>query len=122
MPAGKRRLGFLHLLRTGADGLLRAIQQRVELVSQDIEKEKLLLLGILLRATLVFMFGMTAVLFMSATVAYLVWPRSPLIALGALSVVHLCAAAISGRYLSRYVRLQNRPLEGTLDELKKDRA
>lgn len=114
--------GLSRLLRTVASGFLGAIHDRIERLSLEIEEEKRRLLGVLLRATLVFVFGMTAVLFASAAAAYLFWARSPILVLAALSLAHFLAAVVSGFFLAAYARRQPRPLDSTLNELAKART
>ena len=114
--------GFLHSVRALADSVLATVQDRVELVSVELQEEKRRLIQIFIWISAAIFTGMMAITFASITLVYLLWDSARLAALGGLTLVYGGAAVAIVVSFRRYLRRQPPPFAATLQEIKTDRA
>jgi uncharacterized membrane protein YqjE len=115
--------GTTSRLWEGASAVLKTalaiIENRVKLFSLELQEEKLRLVHILLLAAAVASFGVITLTLATITIVFLFWQEARLGVLVGLCAFHLLATLVAWRLLQKKIAL-NRPLAGTLDELKKD--
>jgi uncharacterized membrane protein YqjE len=114
--------GFLDTLRDLGTGLCGAVEERVELLSLELQEEKLRLVQIFVWTSAAVFTGMMAITFASLTLVYLFWDSARIAVLGGLTAFY--AAALGGIiyvFRRRIVR-QPPPFAATLQELREDRA
>lgn len=118
----RRPSGLLGPLRALGDGLLAAVQGRMELFSLELREEKFRLIRTVVWVTAAVFLGMLAIIFASLTVVYLFWDSARLAVLGGLAVFHTAALAAVLLALRRFLARQPKPFAATLQEFAKDRA
>lgn len=104
-----------------AQGLLTIGQNRLELLTVEIQEERERLLQAFLLALAVMAFGLLALLVLTAALVALLWAYSPVLVLLGATAVHGSIAL----YLYLKLRQKLRDwqfLAATLDQLEKDRA
>lgn len=114
--------GLLGSFRTLADTLVASLQDRLELLSLELQEEKLRLIQVFLWICAVVFSAVMTLAFASLTLVYLFWESARLAALGGLTLLYggtLVAIVVAFR---RYLARQPRPFSGTLQELGEDRA
>lgn len=122
MPPSDRPPGILDSFRALGDTLLASAQERVELVSLELQEEKLRLVQTFLGISVaVFAVAMTLT-FASLTLVFLFWESARLAVLGGLTLLYLGAAVAAVVSLRRYLARQPQPFAATIEELKADRA
>lgn len=114
--------GLLGALCRAGDGLLATVQDRVALVSLELQEEKARLIRVHLWLSLALGTGLLALTFGSLAVVYLLRHYAPLAALLGFTVLYAgaCGAVVAG--LRRLLRDEPRPFAASLEELEKDRA
>jgi uncharacterized membrane protein YqjE len=114
--------GVLDSLRTLADGLLGAAQERLGLFSIELQEEKLRLIQTFFWISAVFFGGAMAVTFASLTLVYLFWESARIAVLGGLALAYagIFIALIAG--FRRHLARQPGVLSSTLRELALDRT
>ncbi len=101
--------------------LLTMGENRLELLTVEVQEERVRLLQAILLALGVAAFGLLAGIALTATLVVLLWPWSPATVLLTLTVLHGAAAVALYRRLALLLHdWQNLP--ATLDQLRKDRA
>lgn len=108
--------GVRRILGTALD----LVRNRVELASVEWEEERWRLLDLLARVALVVVLGTLALATATATVIYLLWPWSPMLALGGVTLAYAAGAAWALHALRRQLRTGPRPFADTRAALKKD--
>jgi uncharacterized membrane protein YqjE len=114
--------GILGSLRIFCDGILASGAQRLELLSVELQEEKLRLIQIFMWISAVVFAGMMAITFASLVLVYAFWESARLAVLGGLALfyaVTFIAVIISFR---RYLARQPQPFAATISELGSDRA
>jgi len=117
-----RSTGFLSSLHSLADSLLGTVQDRIELVSVELQEEKLRLIQIFIWICAAVFSAVMAVAFISITLVYLFWESARLAALGGLALFYTAALVITIVSFRRYLARQPKPFATTIQEIKGDRA
>src|SRR5258707_11980573 len=81
--------GFLTSIRTLADSLLGSVHDRLELVTVELQEEKLRLIQTFIWISAAIFTGMMALAFASITVVYLFWESARLAVLSGLTLLYL---------------------------------
>ena len=116
------RGGLLHSIRNLAGTLLGAAQTRLEILSTEIEEERLRLEQLLLiTLAAAICLGMALLLGVAFVVIYF-WDTHRLLTLGLLAAAFLAAAAVLAWVLRAKVKSRSRPFAVTRSELSKDGA
>jgi uncharacterized membrane protein YqjE len=113
--------GILGSIRTLADGLLASAQDRIGLISVELQEEKFRLIQIFFWISAVFFSGVMAITFVSLTLVYLFWESARLAVLASLAVVYTAALIALIVAFRRYLARQPGLLAATLQELDEDR-
>jgi len=98
------------------------VQDRIALLSVELQEEKLRLIQIFFWISAAVFTGMMAIMFASLTIVYLLWESARLAALGGLTLLYGGALAAIVIAFRRYLARQPRPFDATLHELTADRA
>ena len=114
--------GFLSSFRALGDGLITSLQDRVELVSLELQEEKYRLVQTFIWISAAMFVAVMALTFASLTLLYLFWENARLAVLGGLALLYAGAAVAIILAFRRYLARQPRPFAATIDELKEDRA
>jgi uncharacterized membrane protein YqjE len=114
--------GILESVRTFADSLLATVQARIELISVELQEEKLRLIQTFIWISAAIFTGMLAITFASITLVYLLWDSARVAALGGLTLLYTAAMITIIVAFKRYVARQPKPFEATLEEIKADRS
>jgi uncharacterized membrane protein YqjE len=114
--------GILQSIRTFADSLLATLEDRIQLVSVELQEEKLRLIKTFIWITAAIFTAVLAILFASITLVYLLWESARLGALIGLTVLYTAAAVSIIIAFRSYIARQPKPFEATLEEIKADRT
>src|SRR5688572_19205124 len=114
--------GFVASLRALGDGVFASLQQRLGLLSLELQEEKLRLIQIFIWISAAVFTGMMAVAFASLTVVYLFWESARLQVLGGLTIVYLGALVAIMVAFRAFLARQPKPFAATLQEIGDDRA
>ena len=112
-------LGGLHAL---GDSLLGTVQDRLELVSVELQEEKLRLVQTFIWISAAVVAGMMALCFASLTLVYLFWASARLAVLGGLTVLYTGALVVIVLGFRRFLARQPAPFSATRQEIGADRA
>ncbi len=104
------------------DSVLASLQNRVQILSIELQEEKIRLVQLLVWVAAIVFGGMMTVAFASLTVIYFFWENARLAALGGMTVFYAVGVLILWIKLKSYLARQARPFQATLSELEKDRA
>lgn len=114
--------GLFGSFRTLGDTLVAGLQDRLKLLSVELQEEKFrLILTFVWISTAVFVAMMTLA-FASLTVVYLFWESARLAVLGGLTLFYAAALVAIILALRRYLARQPEPFAATLQEIAEDRA
>lgn len=114
--------GLLDAFRKLGDSLIGTVHDRIELLSIELEEEKLRALRLFVAVAAALFAGMMAVTLASVTLAYLFWESARLWVLAGLTLLYAGAATGIVVGVRRALARQPKPFAGTLRELKEDRA
>ena len=114
--------GFLQSVREFADSLLASVEDRIQLISVELQEEKLRLIRIFIWISAAIFTGMMAITFASITLVYLLWESARLAALGGLTLLYVTGLVIIVVSFRRYLARQPKPFAATLQEIKVDRV
>jgi uncharacterized membrane protein YqjE len=114
--------GIISSAATLLDGILASVQNRIKILSIEIQEEKLRLIQLLIWVAAIVFAGMMTVAFASLTVIYIFWENARLVALGGMTAFYAIGLAVLGWKLRSYLSRQPKPFDATLAELEKDRA
>ena len=114
--------GFLASFRVVGESLLAGVQDRVELVSVELQEEKSRLIQTFCWISAAMFASAMALTFASLTLVYLFWDTARLGVLVGLTVVYAGAATAIILAFRRYLARQPRPFAATIEELTEDRA
>ena len=109
-------------LRTLGDNLFASAQQRLELLSVELQEEKFRLIQIFIWISAVVFTGVMAVVFASLTLVYLYWESARLAVLGGLTLFYCVTLTVLVLAFRRYLAGQPKPFAATLQEIGADRA
>jgi uncharacterized membrane protein YqjE len=115
------RPGVWSSLKRVLDALLATVQNRVELISVELQEEKCRLVEAILLAAGVAAFGILTLTLLTFTLVALLWDTARMVALVGLSVTYLAVTVAAWRALQARLR-SPAAFAGTLEELKKDRS
>ncbi len=109
-------------LRSLCDGLIASGEKRLELLSVELQEEKLRLIQVFIWISAVLFTGMMAITFASLVLVYVFWESARLAMLGGLAFLYTaaCVAIVIG--FRRYLAHQPKPFATTMGELAEDRA
>lgn len=114
--------GFIKNLSALGDSLLGAIQERVELVSVELQEEKYRMIRLIIWISAAVFAGVMTLAFATLTIVYLLWDTARLAALGGFTVLYGGALVWVIVMLRRQFTHQPKPFEATIDSLTEDRA
>jgi uncharacterized membrane protein YqjE len=114
--------GFLASFRALGDGLAASLQDRLELLSVEMQEEKFRLIQIFIWISAAVFTGMMTLAFASLTLVYFCPPDARLAALGGLTLLYATALGVIVVTFRRYLARQPKPFAATLHELGEDRA
>ncbi len=114
--------GFLGSFRMLGDSLLAGVQDRLSLLSLELQEEKFRLIQTFLWISAAVFTGVLAIAFVSLTLVYLFWESARLAVLGGLALFYT-ATFVSILFAFRsFLARQPRPFAATLQELDTDRS
>jgi len=114
--------GFLGSFRMLGDSLLTSVQDRLALVSLELQEEKFRLIRIFFWISAAVFTGAMAMTFASLALVYLFWESARLAVLGGLALFYAAALGAIVVAFRAYLARQPRPFAATLQELDADRA
>ena len=114
--------GFLGSFRKLGDSLLATVQDRLDLLSVELQEEKFRLIQTFIWISAAVFTGMMAIAFASLTLVYFFWASARLAVLGGLTVFYALALVAIIIAFRRFIAHQPSPLSATLQEIKEDRA
>ncbi len=114
--------GLLDAVRRLGDSLLAAAHDRVELLSLEVQEEKLRFIRLFVLLSAAVFAGVMAATFASLVLVYLFWDTARLAVLGGLAVTYAGALAVIVYRIRRDMTRTPPPFAGTLQELKQDRT
>ncbi|MEO6874487.1 MAG: phage holin family protein [Opitutaceae bacterium] len=114
--------GFLHSIHTLAASLLATVEDRIELVSVELQEEKHRLIQTFIWISAAIFTGFMAIAFASLTIVYLLWESARLYALGGLTLLYTAALVAIIVAFRRFIARQPKPFAATLSEIKLDRS
>lgn len=114
--------GLLGSFRVLGDTLLATLQDRVALVSVELQEEKFRLIQTFVWISAAVFAGMMMLTFASLTLVYYCWESSRIAVLGGLTLLYAGALIAIVVSLRRYLARQPKPFAATLQELGEDRA
>jgi uncharacterized membrane protein YqjE len=114
--------GFLASFRVLGDSLLATLQDRLELLSAELQEEKFRLVQTFIWISAAVFTGVMAITFASITLVYLFWESARLAVLGGLTVFYAGALLAIIIAFRRYLARQPSPFAATMQEIGADRA
>jgi uncharacterized membrane protein YqjE len=120
-PEEPPRRGVFESLRRLCDAALALVQNRVELISVEIQEEQQRLVRLLVLAAAVVFLANTAVIALTVAAVFLASEQSRVPVLIGLSVFYLLVAGGAFLLLRKQLRSTPPPFHTTISELKKDR-
>lgn len=114
--------GFMKSLSALGEGLLGALQERIELISIEVNEEKYRFVRLVIWLGVAVFTGGMALTFLTLTIVYLLWDSARLAALGGFALLYGVALAWVVMMLRRQFTHQPKPFEATIDSLTEDRA
>lgn len=112
--------GFMRLLAGIGDNLIATLQDRIELVSVELQEEKFRVIRLLIWISATVFAGVMTLSFATLTVVYLFWETARLAVLAGFTVTY--AAALVWVIVSlKRACLQPKPFKATIDTLSEDR-
>lgn len=114
--------GVLGSLRNLAATLAAVAATRLEILSTEVEEEKIRIGQLLLLAVAALFFLGLGIVFAAVFLTVLFWDSHRLFALGALALLFLAAGVIAVRLLQGKAREKSRLFADSLGELAKDRG
>jgi uncharacterized membrane protein YqjE len=109
-------------LRSLGDGLLASLEDRLELFATELQEEKFKLIQTVIWICAAAFTGMMAVIFLSLTLVYLFWDSARIAVLGGFAAIYTVALVAVIIAFRRFLARQTLPFEGTLREIREDRA
>jgi len=113
---------FLRLLRSLGAGLLTLFKDRVELLSVELQEEKLRLIQIFAWISAAVFTAFMSIAFASLSLVYVFWESARLAVMVGLSVFYAIVLLIIMISFRRYLEHQPKPFAGSIEEIKEDIA
>ena len=117
----ERSPGLLGSLKAAGATLLAILQTRLELLTTELEEEKVRMGSILVWSLVALFCAGLGIVFVALFLVRLLWDTNPLLALGIPAILFFAIAALACRVVMRKVREKPRLFAATLAELEKDR-
>jgi uncharacterized membrane protein YqjE len=114
--------GFIKSLASLSESLLGALQERLELISIELNEEKYRFVRLIIWISAVVFAGGMTLTFATLTIIYLLWDTARLAAFGGFTVLYGGALAWVIVMLRRQFTHQPKPFEATIDSITEDRA
>jgi len=114
--------GLIGSLRALGDNLLGTVHDRLELLSVEVQEEKLRLIQAFVWISVAVFTGMMTLVFLSLTVVYLFWAEARLTVLIVLTALYAIAFLTVVFAFRRHLAKEPRPLDSTLREIAEDRS
>jgi uncharacterized membrane protein YqjE len=113
--------GVFASLRRMLDSALALVQNRLQVLTVELQEEKVRLFDLLLRVAAVVVLGFMTLIGATALVVVWLWDTSPVVVLAIVTVLYGSTAAGIGYGLRQRLQRGPPPFAGTLAEFKKDR-
>jgi uncharacterized membrane protein YqjE len=117
-----RPSGFVSALRALADGLFAGVQDRLRLLSIELQEEKFRVIQTLAWIGAAMFSGALAFAFASLALVYYFWDTARLAVLGGLAIFYGVVTIAVLLALRRFLRRQPPPFAASLDEIEQDRT
>jgi uncharacterized membrane protein YqjE len=114
--------GIIGSLRSLGDGFLSSVEDRLELFAVEVQQEKFRLIQTEFWVWGAVFTGMMAITFASLAIVYLFWETARIAVLGGLAAMYAAAFVAIVIGFRRFLVRQPLPFEGTLREIREDRA
>lgn len=114
--------GLFNSLRTMASTLLAIVQTRAELLSTELEEERVRLTSILVWGAATLLFAGLGIIFVTLLFVVALWDDHRLLAVGIPATAFLAAAAFGWSMVSAKARAKPKLFSASLAELAKDRT
>ena len=121
-PKAPAPVGFLSSLRALSDGLLASAEDRIKLLTVELQEEKFRLIQTFVWICAAVFTAIMAITFASLTLVYLFWESARLAVLGGLTIVYAGAVVAIIIAFRRFLARQPSPFAATLHEIGEDRA
>lgn len=112
--------GLMESLKRLACTSLAILQTRLELLSNELEEERLRIVQMLLYASLALFFLGLAITMLTAFFVILFWDSHPLLVLGGFSALYFLAGLMAWNELNRAARQKSKLFSNSLAELADD--
>ncbi len=122
MENAGRPSGLFSAASTLIEGVLGSAHNRIQLLSIELQEEKLRLIQLFIWIAAVIFAGMMTIAFASVTVVVLLWNRAGVSALVGATVFYAVGSGLIAWQFRRYLARQPQPFDATLAELARDRA
>jgi len=119
-PSAPAPTGILDSLRAFGGGLIASLQDRVQLLSVELQEEKFRLIQIFIWISAAVFAGVMAITFASLTLVFFFWDSARLVVLGGLTLFYAGLATIIVIAFRRYLKRQPQPFASTIEELQED--
>lgn len=113
--------GLMESLRRLADTLLAIFQTRIELLSNEIEEERLRIAQMLLFGSVALLFFGLAIIMLTVFFVVLFWDSNRLLVLGGFTALYFVAGLLVWNTLRRMAREKSKLFSASLAELADDR-
>lgn len=113
--------GLLGSLRGFVDGLLGSAHDRIQLVSLELQEEKLRLVQILFWIAAIVFLAVVGTIFASLALLIIFWETARVTVVLSLAAVYIAALIAVVVGFRAYMKRQPKPFAATLDELRSDR-
>lgn len=120
--AGSKSSSLLSAAGKFVESLLGSAQNRLQVLSLELQEEKFRLIQTLILVGAVVFAGMMTIAFATLTVVYLFWENARVAALGGVTAFYALGLVYASFRLRRFLNTQPKPFSATLGELTKDRA
>lgn len=114
------KVSFLSSIRSLGCSLLTLLKDRIELISVELQEEKLRLIQIFAWISAIVFTAFMAIAFASFTLVYLFWESARLSVLTGLSVFYVVALLIIIISFRRFLEHQPKPFAGSIEEINED--
>ena len=121
-PAPAPPSGLVGTLRALADGLLASVQDRLGLLSLELQEEKRRVIQTLAWISAAMFTGALALTFASLALVYLFWESARLAVLIGLAAFYSGGTVTLVICLRRFLARQPRPFAASLEEIEEDRS
>lgn len=113
--------GLMESLRRLADTLLAIFQTRIELLSNEIEEERLRIAQMLLYGSVALLFFGLAIIMLTVFFVVLFWDSNRMLVLGGFAALYFVAGLLVWNALRRMAREKSKLFSASLAELADDR-